>query len=306
VPQTKPLHYSQPPTLLRHWVPHTEPTLRYSKLPNHTWCRIKARRSSFCPRPFKTRAGCIARRNTLIRALLCDCLVRSSRTPFDRMKSLWCSWAVVTEGARREAFYFGGDSGYCPAFKEIGRELGPFDVAGIPIGAYEPRWFMHPQHVDPQQAVQVRARAGLWVCTRGLDSQVIRLGLVATMVGTTRVCGSISARLDAWELYRIMTMEVMSTGQPPLPIPAKRAQTSVSPFVQVHQDVRAKHSFGIHWGTFPLAGDDWDQAPRELWEERERLGMDPTSFFLLRPGETWMPGQAREPFMEDWPAPAAS
>lgn len=49
--------------------------------------------------------------------------------------------------------YFAGDSGYFGGFKEIGRRF-PIDVALMPIGAYEPEWFMGPQHVTPEQALQ--------------------------------------------------------------------------------------------------------------------------------------------------------
>jgi L-ascorbate metabolism protein UlaG (beta-lactamase superfamily) len=48
-----------------------------------------------------------------------------------------------------------GDTGMCSVFKEIGQALGPMDVALIPIGAYSPRSFMAPQHIDPAEAVQV-------------------------------------------------------------------------------------------------------------------------------------------------------
>lgn len=49
--------------------------------------------------------------------------------------------------------YFAGDSGYFQGFKEIGRRY-PIDVALLPIGAYEPEWFMAPQHITPEQALQ--------------------------------------------------------------------------------------------------------------------------------------------------------
>lgn len=74
------------------------------------------------------------------------------RTLLDDNRVLWGSWAVLGPWSR---FFFAGDTGYCSAFEEIGRRFGPFDLAAIPIGAYEPRWFMKYQHVDPEEAVRI-------------------------------------------------------------------------------------------------------------------------------------------------------
>uniref|UniRef100_A0A914XK84 Metallo-beta-lactamase domain-containing protein n=1 Tax=Plectus sambesii TaxID=2011161 RepID=A0A914XK84_9BILA len=77
----------------------------------------------------------------------------STRTGFDRFKSLWSGWAVVGPQHR---FYFTGDTGFCKEeFVKIGRRLGPFDLAAIPLGCYEPKWFMSPQHIGPEEAVEI-------------------------------------------------------------------------------------------------------------------------------------------------------
>jgi N-acyl-phosphatidylethanolamine-hydrolysing phospholipase D len=76
----------------------------------------------------------------------------SNRSLFDRNKTLWSGWVVV---GNEHKFYYAGDTGYFPGFKEIAERYGPFDIAAIPIGAYLPRWFMSPVHVSPQEAVQV-------------------------------------------------------------------------------------------------------------------------------------------------------
>lgn len=55
--------------------------------------------------------------------------------------------------AEAPTIYFAGDSGYFQGFKEIGRRFA-IDVALMPIGAYEPEWFMGPQHVTPEEALQ--------------------------------------------------------------------------------------------------------------------------------------------------------
>jgi N-acyl-phosphatidylethanolamine-hydrolysing phospholipase D len=90
-----------------------------------------------------------------------------SRTPFDRNRRLWCSYAVHATPASSEntgfpphthSFYFAGDTGLPPEFPlhhMIGDRLGPFDLAAIPIGAYEPNWFMRESHCNPAEAVKI-------------------------------------------------------------------------------------------------------------------------------------------------------
>ena len=76
----------------------------------------------------------------------------SSRGPFDRDKTLWAGFVIKSPKGN---IYFAGDTGYNTFFKEIGERYAPIKTALIPIGAYIPRWFMGPVHVDPQQAVQI-------------------------------------------------------------------------------------------------------------------------------------------------------
>ncbi len=75
----------------------------------------------------------------------------SQRWINDRNESLWSSWIIQADS---KTFYFAGDTGYFPGFKEIGERYSPIDVALMPIGAYEPRWFMQPVHVNPAEALQ--------------------------------------------------------------------------------------------------------------------------------------------------------
>ena len=76
----------------------------------------------------------------------------SNRRLGDRNRSLWCGFALAVNGRRA---WFAGDSAYHPEFGEIGARCGPFDLLMVPIGAYEPRWFMDRVHVDPEEAVQI-------------------------------------------------------------------------------------------------------------------------------------------------------
>jgi N-acyl-phosphatidylethanolamine-hydrolysing phospholipase D len=75
----------------------------------------------------------------------------SGRGLFDRWRTLWASFAIRAGDQR---VYFGGDSGYHPEYTAIGERLGPFDLTLLPIGAYDPRWFMRVVHMDPEEAVR--------------------------------------------------------------------------------------------------------------------------------------------------------
>jgi N-acyl-phosphatidylethanolamine-hydrolysing phospholipase D len=75
----------------------------------------------------------------------------SRRIGMDTNRALWCTW-LLDSGERR--YFFAGDTGYFHGFAEFGRRFGPIDVAMLPIGAYEPRWFMKWQHMDPAEAVR--------------------------------------------------------------------------------------------------------------------------------------------------------
>jgi N-acyl-phosphatidylethanolamine-hydrolysing phospholipase D len=76
----------------------------------------------------------------------------SGRGLHDQNLRLWSSWAITGQQRR---FFFAGDTGYDPTFKEIGRRLGPFDLAAIPIGGYYSFGRRHPNHVNPEEAVSL-------------------------------------------------------------------------------------------------------------------------------------------------------
>jgi N-acyl-phosphatidylethanolamine-hydrolysing phospholipase D len=138
----------------------------------------------------------------------------SGRGLNDRMATLWGSYAVF---APELHLFFSGDTGYSKDFVDIRARFadrqrpeagGGFDVALIALGAYEPRWFMSSQHVNPAEAVQI------------------------------------------------------------------------------HLDLGAKLSVGVHWGTFALTDEALDEPPRALAQARRDKGVDDECFVVLAVGET--------------------
>ncbi len=134
----------------------------------------------------------------------------SGRGLTDRNKTLWGGWAVFGPDLH---WYFSGDSGYSPDFRDTRRHFAQhhrdgFDLALIAIGAYAPRWFMKEQHVNPAEAVQI------------------------------------------------------------------------------HLDLGARRSVGVHWGTFNLTDESLDQPPRDLALALAQESIPPDEFFLMKIGET--------------------
>ena len=81
----------------------------------------------------------------------------SARGFFDRDRALWGGFLIR---ARETQIFFAGDSGYGPHFLEIRAASRPIDLALLPIGAYEPRWFMRAIHMNPAEAVQAHIDLG--------------------------------------------------------------------------------------------------------------------------------------------------
>ncbi|WP_225095384.1 MBL fold metallo-hydrolase [Streptomyces sp. CoH27] len=82
----------------------------------------------------------------------------SKRTLTDTCHSLWGGWILTDTGGRR--LYFAGDTGYGHWFSRIGRRYPGIDLALMPIGAYDPRWWLSDVHCDPEEAVRATLDLG--------------------------------------------------------------------------------------------------------------------------------------------------
>ncbi len=135
----------------------------------------------------------------------------SGRGLNDRLKTLWGGYAVFAPDLH---LFFAGDTGYSKDFADIRARFAErqgaqgFDIALIPVGAYEPRWFMSNQHVNPTESVQI------------------------------------------------------------------------------HLDLAAKRSLGIHWGTFNHTDEALDAPPAALAAARKKMGLPDDDFFMLAIGQT--------------------
>jgi N-acyl-phosphatidylethanolamine-hydrolysing phospholipase D len=164
--------------------------------------------------------------------MLCPAQHWSARGLRDRMATLWGGFAVFAPDCH---LFYAGDTGYSRDFVDLRAHVAPrqrpesgggFDIALLPIGAYEPRWFMSNQHVNPAEAVKI------------------------------------------------------------------------------HQDIGAKRSLGVHWGTFELTDEPLDEPPRSLAIEARSAGLAAQEFFVLAVGETRLvaPRAALETPAETGPA----
>ncbi|MEV7124782.1 MBL fold metallo-hydrolase [Streptomyces sp. NPDC093260] len=82
----------------------------------------------------------------------------SKRTLTDTCRSLWGGWVLTAPDGQR--VYFAGDTGYGHWFSRIGARHPGIDLALLPIGAYDPRWWLSDVHCDPEEAVQAAQDLG--------------------------------------------------------------------------------------------------------------------------------------------------
>ncbi len=81
----------------------------------------------------------------------------AARAPWDRCRTLWNGFMLHTHAGD---VFFCGDSGWGPHFAAIREKIGAPDLALMPVGAYEPRWFMIPVHMNPDESVRAHLALG--------------------------------------------------------------------------------------------------------------------------------------------------
>jgi L-ascorbate metabolism protein UlaG (beta-lactamase superfamily) len=134
----------------------------------------------------------------------------SARSLFDRNKTLWAGFVIETPGGR---IYHVADSGYGGGvrFREARERYGPFRLAILPIGAYEPRWFMRDQHMDPEEAVRAFEDCGAELALahhhgtfkltdEAIDAPAVELARALEVAGIDRERFRVLRPGQAWEL----------------------------------------------------------------------------------------------------------
>jgi L-ascorbate metabolism protein UlaG (beta-lactamase superfamily) len=134
----------------------------------------------------------------------------SARGLFDRNKTLWAGFVIETPAGR---IYHVTDSGYGDGrrFREARERYGPFRLAILPIGAYEPRWFMRDQHMNPEEAVRAFKDCGaelalahhhgtFQLTDEAIDAPVIALGEALDAAGIDRARFRTLRPGEAWEI----------------------------------------------------------------------------------------------------------
>jgi L-ascorbate metabolism protein UlaG (beta-lactamase superfamily) len=118
----------------------------------------------------------------------------SGRSLGGRNRTLWGGFVIETPERRA---MFAGDTGYWRHFREIRARFGRMDLALLPIGAYEPRWFMADQHLDPDEAVrahldlEARLSVGMHfgcfqLTDEGIDAPIVALEQARRIHGVSR------------------------------------------------------------------------------------------------------------------------
>lgn len=105
----------------------------------------------------------VAEAKSSVTITCCPAQHGSRRSVNDGNHSLWCSFAIASTEAGGKKLYFAGDTGYktveaespCPAFKQVGELLGPFDLGLVPIGCFKPAGIMGAVHASPYQSLEI-------------------------------------------------------------------------------------------------------------------------------------------------------
>ena len=128
----------------------------------------------------------------------------SARGLFDRRQALWGGFVI--ESRNQNKFFFVGDSGFSEKmYSEIYKKFGGFDLSFIPIGAYEPRWFMNDVHMNPEEAVKTHTLVksglsiGMHFGTFNLTDETFEQPLIDLRI--------------ALEKYQVSNFEIMTEGQ---------------------------------------------------------------------------------------------